>query len=134
MGYVRFSIVILKPTRSHLIRLHRSLQIPQIILVQLGKILFVSCRSSKIAFHCIVIDRLLQHSRRILWIILPIAFIRLCQCICRIVRLLEAVRLYRGGFLECLPGFFTRFLQPEGVCGLCVELDGAFVFLCLAAE
>lgn len=79
-------------------------------------------------------NRLLQHPRRILRLILAVALVGLCQSVRSVIGLFELVLLERGGFLEALPGFFAAFLQAKGVGCLGVEVDGCFVFFGFAAE
>ena len=79
-------------------------------------------------------DRLLQHSRRILGIIFPVGFVCFRESVSRVIGFLEAARLDCCRFLERLPCFAPGFLQSEGVGCLRVEIDGVFVFFCLAAK
>lgn len=92
------------------------------------------CSSSEVAFQGVVIDGLLEHSRRIFGVILPVALVGICQCVGGIVRLLQVVGFDRGGLLKCLPGFSARLLEAEGVCSVLVELCCPFELLGLAAE
>ena len=91
-------------------------------------------RPPKIPLHSIMLNRLLQHPRRLLRLIFPVAFVRFRQRIRRIVGFFEVVLLDLGGAFEGLSGFFAGFLESEGVCCLGVEVDCVFVFFCFAAE
>ncbi len=77
---------------------------------------------------------LLQHPRRILGFVFPVALVGFCECLCRVIRFFEVIGLDCCRALEGLPGFFAGLLHAESVGGLGVELDGFFVFLRLAAE
>lgn len=91
-------------------------------------------RSPEVALQCVVVDCLLEHSRRIFRVVFPVALVCVCQGVRRIVRLLQVIRFDPGGLFECLSCFPARVLDAEGVRGVFVELGGPLELLRLTAK
>lgn len=98
---VRLGMIALKPARGRLVRLRRSLLIANLNFVHFREILLLRRRSSEVPFAGIMIDSLLQHSRRVLGITLAIRLVGFCEGIGGIIGLVEILGLNCGYALEC---------------------------------
>ena len=127
-------MITFKPLRCRSIRLQRFPHISNLDLIDLRQILLLGRRASEVPLRSIMLDGHLQTSGRIQWVCLPISFVGLLQSVGGVIRLVEVLCLDTRGFLERLSGFFARFLEPEGVACLIVEVGCVFVLLRFAAK
>jgi hypothetical protein len=102
MGYIRFSIITIKPLSSLLVRLQRLLHISKLHLIEFSQILLLRRRAAQVSSQYVVLDGTGKHASSILGVCLAVDLERFLEVIGSVVGFVEALSLDGGSFLESL--------------------------------
>lgn len=104
---IRFRIVSLEPVGSLLVRVQRLLQVTQLNLVHLSKILLLCCCAAQVAAKYVVLNSTGENADSVLGVCLAVDLEGFLQGVGSVIGLVEILGLDGGGFFKGKTGFLV---------------------------